>query len=46
MKQRTSSALPVLLVDDEATVLLSSKMILSSAGIGPIETVQDSRELI
>jgi DNA-binding NtrC family response regulator len=46
MKQRASSSLPVLLVDDESTVLLSSKMILSSAGIGPIETVQDSRELI
>ncbi len=46
MKPRTSSSLPVLLVDDESTVLLSSKMILSSAGIGPIETVQDSRELI
>jgi DNA-binding NtrC family response regulator len=46
MKHGTSSTLPVLLVDDESTVLLSSKMILSSAGIGPIETVQDSRELI
>jgi DNA-binding NtrC family response regulator len=46
MKQRTSSSLPVVLIDDESTVLLSSKMILSSAGIGPIETVQDSRELI
>ncbi|MCP4197269.1 MAG: sigma-54-dependent Fis family transcriptional regulator [Proteobacteria bacterium] len=46
MKPRTSSSLPVLLVDDESTVLLSSKMVLSSAGIGPIETVQDSRELI
>ncbi len=46
MKPRASSSLPVLLVDDESTVLLSSKMILGSAGIGPIETVQDSRELI
>ena len=46
MKHGTSSTLSVLLVDDESTVLLSSKMILSSAGIRPIETVPDSRELI
>ncbi len=46
MRHGTSSTLSVFLVDDESTVLLSSKMILSSAGIGPIETVQDSRELI
>ncbi len=47
MKQHTSSsALPVLLVDDETTVLLSSQMILRSAGIEPVETVQDSRDLI
>ena len=46
MKRRDSSSLPVLLVDDESTVLLSSKMILTSAGIGPIETIQDSRELL
>jgi len=49
MKQRTSSslsALPVVLVDDEPTVLLTSEMILRSAGIRPVKTVQDSRQLL
>lgn len=46
MEQPLSSQLPVILVDDESTVLLSSRMVLGSAGIGDIETVQDSRELM
>ncbi len=42
----SSSSLPVVLVDDEATVLLSSRMVLSSAGIKNVVTLKDSRELI
>jgi DNA-binding NtrC family response regulator len=38
--------LPVLLVDDEASVLLSSKMLLNSVGIRNVETLEDSRELM
>ncbi len=37
---------PVVLVDDESTVLLSSRMILASAGIDNVRTVEDSRELM
>jgi DNA-binding NtrC family response regulator len=46
MTQQNLSALPVVLVDDESSVLLSSKMILRSAGIPNVETIQDSRELM
>ena len=46
MEQQITSQLPVILVDDESTVLLSSRMVLGSAGIGHIKTVQDSRELM
>jgi len=46
MTQRSGDSLPVILVDDESTVLLSSRMILSSAGIKNIHTVEDSRELM
>ena len=46
MKQENSTQPPVVLVDDESTVLLSSKMILNSAGIKNILTVEDSRELM
>ncbi|MEJ1381014.1 MAG: response regulator, partial [Candidatus Sedimenticola sp. (ex Thyasira tokunagai)] len=45
MKQNISQ-LPVVLVDDESTVLLSSRMILGSAGIESVQTIEDSRELI
>ncbi|MEJ1386297.1 MAG: sigma-54 dependent transcriptional regulator [Candidatus Sedimenticola sp. (ex Thyasira tokunagai)] len=45
MKQNISQ-LPVVLVDDESTVLLSSRMILGSAGIENVQTIEDSRELI
>jgi two-component system, NtrC family, response regulator HydG len=37
---------PVLLVDDEPSVLLSSRMILRSAGIKGVQTLEDSRELL
>ncbi len=46
MPQQTTTSLPVVLVDDESTVLLSSRMVLSSAGIGNRETVQESREVL
>ena len=46
MAQRSGTALPVVLVDDEPTVLLSSRMILGSAGIKDVLTVEDSRELM
>ena len=46
MAQRSGDSLPVILVDDESTVLLSSRMILGSAGIKNVRTVEDSRELM
>ena len=46
MKQQSGSSLPVVLVDDESTVLLSSRMILGSAGVKDVLTVEDSRQLI
>jgi len=36
----------VLLVDDEASVLLSSKMLLNSVGIKNVTTLEDSRDLM
>jgi DNA-binding NtrC family response regulator len=45
MEKQPSSSLPVVLVDDEASVLLSSKMILGSAGIKNVQTIQDSRDV-
>lgn len=38
--------LPILLVDDEPTVLHSSKLLLKSAGIKSIITLQDSTQLL
>lgn len=38
--------LPILLVDDEQSVLITSKALLRTCGFGPIITIQDSRELI
>ncbi len=46
MEQVKSSSLPVVLVDDEESVLLSSKMILASAGMRNVRTIDDSRELM
>ena len=46
ISQNPDTALPVVLVDDESTVLLSSRMILGSAGVSNVETVEDSRELM
>ena len=46
MTKRSSPSLPVVLVDDESTVLLSSRMILGSAGIKHVHTLEDSRELM
>ena len=46
MAHAQDDVLPVVLVDDEATVLLSSKMILASAGINKVKTIEDSRELM
>jgi len=36
----------VLLIDDESSVLLSAKLLLQSAGLGPVVTVEDSREAL
>ena len=46
MTPQKSASLPVVLVDDENTVLLSSKMILASAGIRGVQTFDDSRNLM
>jgi len=46
MERQKSLQLPVVLVDDESTVLLSSKMILGSNGISNVQTIEDSRELM
>ena len=46
MEQVSNTMRPVVLVDDESTVLLSSRMILASAGIKDIITVEDSRKLM
>ncbi|MEO5339245.1 MAG: sigma-54 dependent transcriptional regulator [Magnetococcus sp. MYC-9] len=43
----TQSAMPcVLLVDDEPGVLLGASLLLRQAGIEPVATLQDSREVI
>lgn len=46
MKQASNTVRPVVLVDDESTVLLSSRMILVSAGIKDVITIEDSRQLM
>lgn len=46
MTKTTGTPLPVVLVDDESTVLLSSRMILGSAGIKNVVTLEDSRQLM
>lgn len=46
MAQQPGTSPKVLLVDDEATVLLSSQMILGSAGIRNVQTIDDSRQLM
>lgn len=43
---RHASALPVLLVDDDESVLLSTRMLLGSAGIRNVQPVQDGREVM
>ncbi|MEW8047512.1 MAG: response regulator, partial [Candidatus Thiodiazotropha sp.] len=46
MEHESKLAFPVVLVDDESSVLFSSKMILQSAGIKEVVTLGDSRELM
>jgi len=46
MTQQNLGSLPVVLVDDEPSVLLSSKMVLYSAGLSNVRTIQDSRDLL
>jgi len=46
MTQGPGASLPVVLVDDESTVLLSSRMVLGSAGIKHVLTLEDSRQLL
>jgi len=46
MTQHDTAQPLVVLVDDESTVLLSSKMLLNSAGIKNVLAVEDSRELM
>ena len=41
-----AQSLPLLLVDDEPTILHSSKLLLSGAGIRPIITMEDSTALM
>jgi two-component system, NtrC family, response regulator HydG len=37
---------PIVLVDDESSVLITSKALLRTSGFGPIATIEDSRELM
>jgi len=46
MQQSVNESLPLVLVDDEASVLLSSQMILASEGIKDVLTLDDSRQLM
>lgn len=46
MQQQSNLSLPVVLVDDQSSVLLSSRMVLGSAGIKDVLTVEDSRDLM
>ncbi len=46
MESLANASVPVVLVDDESTVLLSSRMVLASAGIRQVLTVEDSRQLM
>jgi DNA-binding NtrC family response regulator len=46
MSKKMRGSLPVVLVDDESTVLLSSRMILASAGVKDVLTIEDSRDLM
>lgn len=46
MNSKEFPDLPLVLVDDEPTVLHSSKLLLSGAGIKPIITVEESRDLL
>ncbi len=46
MNSHTPHHLPLVLVDDESTVLHSSKLLLSGAGIKPVITLEDSRDLL
>ncbi|MEW8026781.1 MAG: sigma-54 dependent transcriptional regulator [Candidatus Thiodiazotropha sp.] len=46
MGHEPKMAFPVVLVDDESSVLFSSKMVLQSAGIKEVLTLEDSRELM
>ncbi len=46
MAKSLSSSFPVVLVDDEPSVLFSSKALLKSAGIKDVETIEDSRDVM
>ncbi|MBF0370148.1 MAG: sigma-54-dependent Fis family transcriptional regulator [Magnetococcales bacterium] len=46
MAQTPAANLPVVLVDDDPTVLLSTRSLLRSAGIRNVHTLEDSRELM
>ena len=43
MMTTASSQLPVLLVDDEPSLLRSASLLLRAAGIAPVLTLDDSR---
>ena len=44
--KQTQEGPPIVLVDDEASLLLTSKALLRTSGFGPIVTIEDSRELL
>ncbi len=46
MAQQPGTPLSVVLVDDEPAVLFSSRLILGSAGIKDVQTIEDSRKLM
>ena len=44
--ERAAGGFPVLMVDDDAQFLLSAGVALRSAGISPVATIEDSRQVI
>jgi DNA-binding NtrC family response regulator len=46
MNEKSKFSLPVLLVDDEQQLLLSSSVVLRVAGIKNVHTIEDSRKVL
>ncbi|MBF0614816.1 MAG: sigma-54-dependent Fis family transcriptional regulator [Magnetococcales bacterium] len=46
MSEPVKKSLPIVLVDDEETVLFSSKILLKTADVSPVVTLTDGRQLL